>query len=152
MIRVLFIVFAMLLVIAAVIGGLYYWGIDPLAKLGLTQPVAHKEQGPPPPPPLGYVDFGLLMVPVIQDREVKKQAEMIIRLEVAASDKDLVARNLPRLQNAFLEDMIPFLGVMLRDGRPLDLAAIGARLRATGNRVLGAPYLRDVLVENPSLK
>jgi hypothetical protein len=151
-VRVLFIVIALLLIIAGVVGGLYYWGVDPLAKLGITPPAAQKDEPPPPPPPPSYVDFGLLIIPVIQDHEVKKQAEMIVRLEVAATDKELIGRNLPRLQNAFLEDMIPYLGNALRDGRPLDLQAIRARLLATGNRTLGAPYLRDVLVENPSLK
>ncbi|TAN64440.1 MAG: flagellar basal body-associated protein FliL, partial [Magnetospirillum sp.] len=68
----IFIVVALLLLIGAVIGGLYFWGIDPLAKLGITAPVVHKDEAPPPPPPPSYVDFGILIIPVIQDREVKK--------------------------------------------------------------------------------
>ena len=66
MIRVIFIVVSLLLLVAAVVGGLYYWGVDPLAKLGLVNPPVESGSPPPAPPsPPAYVDFGLLMVPVI---------------------------------------------------------------------------------------
>jgi len=154
-IRVIFIVISLLLLIAAVVGGLYYWGIDPLAKLGLTNPLAAESDAPKPPPPPSppaYVDFGLLMVPVIQNREVQRQAEMIVRLEVEPRNKEIVARNLPRLQNAFLEDMITFLGTIVRPDQPLDTEAIRRRLLVVGDRTLGPGYLRDVIIDNPTLK
>jgi len=153
---VIFIVISLLLLLAGVIGGLYFWGIDPLAKLGIDNPLSHREAPPPPPPPPpappSYVDFGLLMVPVIQNHEVRKQAEMIVRLEVEPRNKEIVARNLPRLQNAFLEDMINFLGTNVQPGQPLDIQAISRRLMVVADRTLGPGYLRNVVVENPSLK
>ncbi|MDO8606131.1 MAG: flagellar basal body-associated protein FliL [Phaeospirillum sp.] len=152
MVRLIFIVIALLLLIGAVIGGLYFWGIDPLAKLGITAPVVHKDEAPPPPPPASYVDFGILIIPVIQDREVKKQAEMIVRLEVEPKNKEIVAKNLPRLQNAYLGDMIGFLSISLREGQQLDVPAIRRRLLMVGEKTLGPGYLKDVLVENAVLK
>jgi len=154
-IRVIFIVISLLLILAGVVGGLYFWGIDPLAKLGIDNPLSHHDEAPPPPPPPtppSYVDFGLLMVPVIQNHEVRKQAEMIVRLEVEARNKDIVARNLPRLQNAFLEDMINFLGTNVQPDQPLDTQAISRRLMIVADRTLGPGYLRRVVIENPSLK
>lgn len=154
MIRVIFIVVSLLLLLAAVVGGLYYWGVDPLAKLGLVNPPVERDGPPPPPPasPPAYVDFGLLMVPVIQNREIQRQAEMIVRLEVDSRNKEVVARNLPRLQNAFLEDMITFLGTNVRPDQPLDTEAIRRRLLLIGERTLGPGYLRDIVIDNPTLK
>ena len=152
MIRLIFILVALVRLIGAVIGGLYFMGIDPLAKLGLTAPVVHKEEAPPPPPPPSYVDFGILIIPIIQDREVKKQAEMIVRLEVDPKNKEIVAKNLPRLQNAYLGDMIGFLSNSLRDDQPLDVQAISRRLLMVGDKTLGPGYLKDVAIENAVLK
>ena len=152
MVRVIFIVVALLMLIGAVIGGLYFWGIDPLAKLGITAPIVHKDEPPPPPPPPSYVDFGVLIIPVIQDREVKKQAEMIVRLEVEPKNKEIVAKNLPRLQNAYLEDMIGFLSMSLRDDQPLDVPAIRRRLMMVSDKTLGSGYLKDIVIENAVLK
>ncbi|CCG42142.1 hypothetical protein [Magnetospirillum molischianum] len=155
MIRVIFIVISLLLILAGVVGGLYFWGIDPLAKLGIDNPLSRSDApppAPPPPPPPSYVDFGLLMVPVIQNHEVRKQAEMIVRLEVDPKNKEIVARNLPRLQNAFLEDMINFLGSTVQPGQPLDTRAISRRLMIVADRTLGPGYLRNIVIENPNLK
>ncbi|KIL98791.1 hypothetical protein CCC_02241 [Paramagnetospirillum magnetotacticum MS-1] len=153
MVRLIFMVVALLMLIGAVIGGLYFWGIDPLAKLGITAPMVSKEPAaPPPPPPPSYVDFGLLIVPVIQDREVKKQAEMIVRLEVDPKNKEIVAKNLPRLQNAYLAEMITYLGNTVKEGQPLDIPAIRRRLTISAEKTLGGVYVKDVAIENPNLK
>ncbi len=153
MVRLIFMVVALLMLIGAVIGGLYFWGVDPLAKLGITAPMIAKEPAaPPPPPPPTYVDFGLLIVPVIQGREVKKQAEMIVRLEVDPKNKEIVAKNLPRLQNAYLAEMMTYLGASVKEGQPLDIPAIRRRLTASAEKTLGGVYVKDVAIENPNLK
>lgn len=154
MIRIILIVVAFLLMIGAVIGGLYFWGIDPLAQFNALigkQPPGAVAEAPVAVPPT-YVDFGLLVVPVIRDREVKKQAEMIIRLQVPPDRKAMVANRLPRLQAAFLEDMLGFLPNVVRDHQPLDIEAVRRRLVMVGERTMGAGNISDVLVENPSLK
>ncbi len=154
MIRIILIVVALLLMIGAVIGGLYFWGIDPLAQFNALigkQPPGATVEAPPAVPPT-YVDFGLLVVPVIRDREVKKQAEMIIRLQVPPEKKAMVANRLPRLQAAFLEDMLGFLPNVVRDRQPLDIEAVRRRLVIVSERTMGPGYISDVLVENPSLK
>jgi flagellar FliL protein len=153
LVRLIFMVVALLMLIGAVIGGLYFWGIDPLAKLGITAPMMNKEPGPPPPPPPPtFVDFGLLIVPVIQDREVKKQAEMIVRLEVDPKNKEIVAKNLPRLQNAYLAEMMTYLGASVKEGQPLDVPTIRRRLTIAAEKTLGGVYVKDVAIENPNLK
>lgn len=156
MIRLIFMVVAFLMMVAAIIGGLYFWGIDPLDRFNqlIGNAPAQKETGPAPVPvtPPSYVDFGLLIVPVVQDRELKKQAEMILRLEVPFEKKEIVAQNLPRLQNAFLEDMMAFLPYQLRDNASLDHAAIRRRLLQVCDKVLVPGWVKDVSIEQSSLK
>lgn len=155
-IRLIFTVVAFLMMIAAVIGGLYFWGIDPLERFNqlIGNAPAHKESAETPKvvAPPSYVDFGLLIVPVVQDREVRKQAEMILRLEVPFEQKEVVAQNLPRLQNAFLADMMAFLPYQLRDSSTLDHAAIRRRLLAICDKVLLPGWVKDVSIEQSSLR
>lgn len=154
MIRLVFIIIAFLMLVGAVIGGLYFWGIDPLAKLGLVtapadpnQPAQAAQSSPP-----SYVDFGLLIVPVVQDREIKKQVEMILRLQVADGKRELVAHNLPRLQHAYLQDMMSFLPGHLREGQPLDLVVIRRRMVLVADRALEPGLVKDVMVEYSTIK
>jgi hypothetical protein len=150
--RLVFILVAFLMMLGAIIGGLYFWGIDPLAKLNVLIGNAPADPNVPkvePVKPPAYVDFGLLVVPVIQDHEVKKQVEMIVRLEVPANKKDLVANNLPRLQDAFLREMMEFLSVQMRDNQPLDVAATRQKLLQVGQKLLQPDLLRDVVIESP---
>lgn len=156
MIRLIFTVVAFLMMVGAIIGGLYFWGIDPLDRFNqlIGKAPAQKENAATPKvvAPPSYVDFGLLIVPVVQDREVRKQAEMILRLEVPFEKKEVVAQNLPRLQNAFLEDMMVFLPYQLRDTSTLDHAAIRRRLLTICDKVLLPGWVKDVSIEQSSLK
>lgn len=155
-IRLIFIVIAFLMMVGAIIGGLYFWGVDPVERFNqlIGHAPAQKEAGPAVKPvaPPSYVDFGLLVVPVVQDREVRKQAEMILRLEVSFDKKEVVAQNLPRLQNAFLADMMAFLPYQLRDSNALDETAIRRRLLTICDKVLLPGWVKDVSIEQSSLK
>lgn len=150
----IFMVVAFLMMVGAIIGGLYFWGVDPLARFNqlIGNAPAPKEEAAAVVAPPSYVDFGLLIVPVVQDREVRKQAEMILRLEVPFNKKEIVAQNLPRLQNAFLQDMMAFLPYQLRDSSSLDHASIRRRLLIICDKVLVPGWVKDVSIEQSSLK
>lgn len=156
MIRLIFMVIAFLMMVGAIIGGLYFWGVDPLARFNqlIGNAPAPKETATAAPmvTPPSYVDFGLLIVPVVQGREVRKQAEIILRLEVPFEKKEIVAQNLPRLQNAFLQDMMAFLPYQLRDSSSLDHAAISRRLLTVADKVLVPGWVKGVSIEQSSLK
>jgi hypothetical protein len=155
-IRLIFIVIAFLMMVGAIIGGLYFWGVDPLDRFNqlIGNAPAQKEIANAAPKSVApsYVEFGLLIVPVVQDKEVRKQAEMILRLEVPFEKKEIVAQNLPRLQNAFLEDMMAFLPYQLRDNPILDQVAIRRRLLTICDKVLLPGWVKDVSIEQSSLK
>lgn len=159
MIRFIFIVIAFCMLTGAVVGGLYFWGIDPLAQLGLLLNKPENTILKPSLPSRAYVDFGLLIVPVIQNHEVRSQAEMIIRIEVVPDKKDEVAAALPRLQAGYLEDMLGFLPVSLRDAgikvgsmTGLDLPAIRQHLQAVSDRICGPGRVKAIEIEHSALK
>ena len=145
------IVVAFLVMLGGAVGGLYYWGIDPLAKLGLVPTKAPEPVVAVVVPP-SYVDFGLLVVPIIRDREVRNQAEMIIRLEVPGDKKEAVAALLPRLQAGFLESMIIFLPPSLRERATIDSEAVRRNLQVTSDRIAGPGMIKNVVVEHAEVK
>lgn len=155
-IRLIFLVVAFLLMIGGIIGGLYFWGIDPVQRFNAmignvpADPAAVAQAARNAPP--AYVDFGLLVVPVVQDREVKKQAEMILRIEVPFDKKEAVAQQLPRLQNAFLEDMMAFLPYQLRNSPTLDESAICNRLTIIATKLLGPGMVNGVTIQQSGLR
>lgn len=157
MVRLIFMVVAFLMLVGGVIGGLYFWGFDPLAKFNALLGNAPVEQSKDAPKPLivtppSYVQFGLLIIPVVLDREVKKQAEFVLRLEVPFDKKELVAQNLPRLQNAYLADMMEFLPTQLRNTYSVDNNAVRKKLIQSSESVLGRGLVKDVLIEQATVK
>lgn len=153
MVRLLFIVVAFLIMIGGLIGGLYYWGVDPLAYFKVM--IGQAPEDPNKPKIVtgpSYVDFGILIVPVVQDREIKKQVDMVLRLEVPEDKKQYVATNLPRLQHAFLQDMMAWLPVRLRDTSALDHTAVTRRLTKVAEKTLGPGNVTDVVIEQASVK
>ena len=149
--RLIMIVVAFLVMLGGAVGGLYYWGIDPLAKLGLVPTKAPEPVVPVVVPPT-FVDFGLLVVPVIRDREVRSQAEMILRLQVPGDKKEAVATLLPRLQAGYLEDMIIYLSASLKEHETIDSEAVRRRLQTASDRIAGPGMIKDVVVEHAEVK
>ncbi len=156
MVRVIVIIVVLLLLAGAVIGGLHFSGIDPWEKfnslIGNAPPPQKTDQPAVSTAPPAFVDFGVLIVPVVKDHEVKKRAEMIVRLEVPSDKKDLIVQNLPRLQNAYLQDMLEFLSSTYREGTPLNADAIRRRLMAATEKTIGPGVVRNVVVEQALLK
>jgi hypothetical protein len=151
-VRLIIIVVAFFLLLGAVVGGLYFWGIDPLAKLGVSFSAKAPENPIIKMAPPGFVDLGLVVVPVIEDREVRRQAELIVRVQCAPGQKETVAKGLTRLQAAFLEDLIAFIPKHLREAGMLDPQTLRQHLLPLAQKVAGQGKVDDVLIENAVLK
>lgn len=158
MVRILVLVVSLLILMGGAVGGLYYWGFDPLAKLGL-KPGQLKDQAKAAATaaaaaavkvPPSYVDFGLLVVPVVQNDEVHSQAEIVIRLQVPANKVEHVALYIPRLQAAFEENMMEFIPALLRDRGTLEIDPLRAKLLKVANEVF-PNEVQDVIIENALL-
>ena len=158
MIRIIIIVVAILAVAAGGIFGAKMAGIDVLAMAGLQpgdlknkakQAAAAAAAAIPVVQP-AFVDFGLLVVPVVLDHEVGSQAELVIRLQVPQGKVEHVATYLPRLQSAFLEAMINYVPVVLRSYGNLDNEALRQRLLNVSKTVFPGE-IEDVIIENAIL-
>lgn len=155
MVRLIFIIVAFLLMMGGLVGGLYFWGIDPIAKFNQligTAPADPTEPAAAPKTPPSFVEYGLLAVPVVEDHEVRRQVEMILRLEVPFEKREIVAQNIPRLQNAYLQDMMEYLPIHLRNGRRLDPPTLSARLLKLTEKTLGPGYVKSVMIDQTSVK
>ena len=154
--KILIAVVVLLLLLGGVIGGLYFSGMDPLALAGLkkgeltekAKEAAAKAASVIPVVPPSYVDFGLLVVPIVQNHEVRSQAELVIRLQVPANKVEPVATYLPRLQAALLEDMMEFMPKLIQQNGSLDPDPISARMVEVGARVFGPGVIQAVIIEN----
>ena len=153
--KILLVVLLLLISLGGIIGGMYYWGIDPLALVGLKQgelqakakEAAAKATAAMAVAP-SFVDFGLLVVPVVQNHEVRAQAELVLRLQVPANKVEFTATYLPRLQAALLEDMMEFLPKVIHDFGGLDANAISKRMVVVGANTFGPGIIQDVVIEN----
>ncbi|WP_346344011.1 flagellar basal body-associated protein FliL [Magnetospirillum sulfuroxidans] len=155
MIRLVFIIIAFLLMMGGLVGGLYFWGIDPLEKFNSligNAPAAPGGAAKVVTTPPSFVEYGLLSVPVIEDHEVRRQVEIILRLEVPFEKREIVAQNIPRLQNAYLQDMMEYLPIHLRNGRRLDPVGVSQRLLKLSERTLGPGFVKGVLIDQSSVK
>ena len=154
--KILMLLVLLIMLMGGVVGGLYYWGIDPLALAGLkkgditakAKEAAAAAAAAIPVTPPSFVDFGVLVVPVVQNHEVRSQADLVIRLQVPANKTEEVAKYLPRLQAAFTEDMMEFVPKVLHDYGQLDMGALTKRLIEVGARVYGPGVIENVIIEN----
>jgi flagellar protein FliL len=153
--KILVIILVILLLLGGAVGGLYFWGIDPLALVGLKKGdlEAKAQQAAAAAAALAaskpsFLDFGLLVVPIVQNHEVNAQAEIVLRLQMPANKVENVAKYLPRLQAAYLEDMLEFLPKVLNEYGNLDPDAISKRLVEVGGKVFGPDIIQAVVIEN----
>ena len=144
--KIVIIIVLLLLLSAAAIGGMVFMGIGPVpALLGL----APAEQTAPAAPveiEYGMLDVETLIIPVVRDKQVATRLFIGLRLEVVKEHQGRIAAVMPRLQNAFFEDMINFIPSHM-DGRTKpDEQALRRRLVAASERVLGPAKVRDVVI------
>jgi len=94
-----------------------------------------------------FVQLEPLMAPVIVDGKIKMQVSVTLSLEVKDSDsRNEVARLLPRLRDAMLQDLYgtPVVG---GDGEgAIDLPSLKSRMLAVARQLLGADRVQQVLV------
>lgn len=95
-----------------------------------------------------FVNVQPLSAPVIRHNRVSH----FIYLEVALQVRDgvdvrAIRRQMPRLRDAFLQDLHSRSIMRGDDSRAIDFPALKARLVARGNSVLGAGIVHDVLIK-----
>jgi flagellar protein FliL len=96
-----------------------------------------------------YVHVDPLTLPIIDDHGVSSNVSIVIEIEVKnTSDVEPVRKQLPRLVDAYIQDMYGILNkrAALKDG-VVQVGMVKQRLNAITKRMLGEDVVGDVLLQ-----
>jgi hypothetical protein len=143
------VVIAIILLLMAgggVLGGMAVMGMGPLAQfVAEQQPAA--APAPPPPPAARLIDLETMGVPIIEGGTVTGRMFLNLQIDVAPENAERVKQVLPRLQSAFLQELLVYLPRHLRERDSLDTMLLQQQLLLVARRVAGSK-VRGVLVKN----
>ncbi len=95
-----------------------------------------------------YVVMPPITAPFIRDGTFAQYVVLVVNLEVSTKDDmELVAKNQPRLRDAFVSALHSLATQRSRNQRLINLARIKSRLLAGADRVLGVGVVDAVLVQ-----
>ena len=92
------------------------------------------------------IDMGMMSIPLILENRPASQVQMRVRLVVDKSKETQVRSMLPKLQDAFLRDMLSFLPVNVQNKKTPDQGDVLNRLRMISERILGNGTLDGLVV------
>lgn len=138
--KVIIIIVLLLVAGSGVLGGMAVMGMGPLASFVQDMPDAPPKVEPPPPPASRMIDVDTLGIPVIDGGIVTRRIFLNVQLEVAPENAERVKSVMPRLQSAFLQEMLVYMPRHLRDRDKIDPVLLQQHLlliarKITGNRV-----------------
>jgi hypothetical protein len=94
-----------------------------------------------------YIQVDALTAPVIVRQRVRHHILLTLSIEVPrVSDKNQVARVMPRLRDAMLRDLYAAPIVREEDSGHLDLESLRERMLAVARQTVGTDIIKDVLV------
>ena len=136
---------AFLLIAAGVaVGGMHYMqvGIFEPPPSEQSQPVVSLE-------PPTFIDMDPLAVNVFDGTNVTATVMIIIKLQTIGEDNtSFVRKNLPRLSDAFLQDLHSFVPRLLKRGDSgIDVFVLKKRLKLVADRVYPDSPVNDVLIQ-----
>lgn len=139
-------VILLLLVTTGVLGGLAVMGMGPFAQYIATQP--QLPSAAPPPSPVGrLIDMDTMGIPIIEAGSVTGRMFINLQLDVTSENADAIKLVMPRLQSAFLMELLTYLPRHLRDHDKLDTTLLQQQLLQVAHRVARGK-VRGVLVKN----
>jgi hypothetical protein len=114
---------------------------------GAAPPVAESE-GAPETGPFFY-KMDVLLLPVVEKRQIKRYAEVVVTLELATREHESIAtKRAAVLRDRFLRDLQFQAGMRGEGDVALDLKRIKARFKVLANRVVGEGAVLDVLIDS----
>lgn len=96
-----------------------------------------------------YVKLDPLILPIIDNNGVTQVISLVVAIEVSsAEDKDTVTKLVPRITDAFIQDMYGELGKQAAmKGGVIQVSVIKERLNQITAKVLGSDIHTDVLLQ-----
>ncbi|MEQ9640882.1 MAG: hypothetical protein RIM84_12745 [Alphaproteobacteria bacterium] len=94
-----------------------------------------------------YIQIDSLTAPVIVRQRVRHHILLTLSLEVPSmSDKNQVARVMPRLRDAMLRDLYASPIVHTEDSGHLDMEGLRERMIAVARATIGTDMVKDILI------
>ncbi len=96
-----------------------------------------------------FVEFSPLILPIVDGNGVNQVISLVLSLEVTGQDNvDEVTAMMPRLQNAFIQDMYGVLNrhAMFKGG-PVEVDYIKKRLGRISDKIMGEDKVDSVLLQ-----
>lgn len=128
------------------LGGLGLMGMGPLADYVKRDAGSGAAPAAPAAPATRDIAVDTLGVPLFEGGAVRTRLFLNLQLKVLADAAPAVQHALPRLQSAFLEDMLQFMPYHLRDRAKIDPELVAQRLLKVARRVAGPDAVSQVVV------
>ncbi len=95
------------------------------------------------------IEFETISVPIIQNRQIKKQVMIQFTLEmVNAKAKENAERRMPRLQNALFLTVWGYFSNQRTGQVTINLGQVKSRLQRASDKVLGPGQVKGVIIKN----
>ena len=140
---------AILILVAGAVGAMKWLAIGPFEEVG-----AAKEEKEPKEEAI-LIDLDPLVLQVILEDQITATIQFKIKLKTAGQETAIfLKRSLPKISDAFMQDLHGFLPRLLKKKERLDVTILKDRLKLIGERLLGKGYIDSVSVvsaiEKPS--
>lgn len=144
--KVIILVILLLLAGGGVLGGMAVMGMGPLAQY-VPAPPDVPSASPPPPPTARLIDMETMGIPIIEGSAVTGRLFLNLQLDVTPENADRIKAIMPRVQSAFLQELLVYLPRHMRERDKLDPTLLQQQLLLVARRVAGGK-VRSVLIKN----
>ena len=95
-----------------------------------------------------FVDLETLNIAVIHNRRIEKHVVLQVALEVIDDEARIrVAKSLPRIKDAFIQDVYDFYAYQQPGQRGVNVEVIKRRLKRTADEVMKDGSVKNVLIQ-----
>ncbi len=155
MIRLLVIVFALIAALGGGAAGLVHFAIIPDFTGGLIanlvgvkgQVASASDEAPPPPPRIDpvFLQIEPMLIPVIQNRELKQNVYIALRLQLNPEKQAEGREAKDRLHDLYLRALYDMVPEQYERRDTLDLTKVRERLMKITQRVVGPDVVEDII-------
>ena len=144
--KILIIISSLLLIIGIVTSALKFMEMGPFAP-EMTEAVADEKEEIDDLKSI-FIDMEPILVPIFKGNLPAAKIQIQIKLETKTTDNAIkIQRLMPRISNAFVQDLHGFMPRLLKDKERIDVFILKQRLKLIADRKFGEDLIEDVLVQ-----
>jgi hypothetical protein len=94
-----------------------------------------------------YVTMEPLVIPIFQGNVVAKTLRLHVELETREANVPIVKKQMPRLEDAYIQNLFTFVPRLLRKNKNLDLEFLSRHMMIVGERAIGKDVIVAVVIK-----